>query len=158
MDEKGNVELLNIIEVMEDALDAALRIPLSNGKCVVDAERFQELLSDMRLNLPTELKQAKNLLNDRKNILYIARKEAEDTVKLAEERAKKILDQDELVRQAQAKANEIVTQAQMQAREIKKATNEFVEQRLTDIENNLLRNLSEVRDTKKALHPGKSGN
>lgn len=89
MDEKGNIELLNIIEVMEDALDAALRIPLSNGKCVVDAERFQELLSDMRLNLPTELKQAKNLLNDRKNILYIARKEAEDTVKLAEERSQK---------------------------------------------------------------------
>lgn len=158
MDEKGNIELLNIIEVMEDALDAALRIPLSNGKCVVDAERFQELLSDMRLNLPTELKQAKNLLNDRKNILYIARKEAEDTVKLAEERAKKILDQDELVRQAQARANEIVTQAQMQAREIKKATNEFVEQRLTEVENNLVKNLNEVRDTKKALRPGKTAN
>ena len=118
----------------------------------------EQMLSDMRLNLPTELKQAKNLLNDRKNILYIARKEAEDTVKLAEERAKKILDQDELVRQAQARANEIVTQAQMQAREIKKATNEFVEQRLTEVENNLVKNLNEVRDTKKALRPGKAAN
>lgn len=155
MDEKGNLELLNIIEVMEDALDAALRIPLSNGKCVIDGERFQELLNDMRLSLPTELKQAKNLLNDRKNILYIAKKEAEDTVRLAEERAKKILDQDELVREAQARANEIVTQAQMQSREIKKATNEFVEQRLTDIENNLVQNLTDIRDTKKALRPSK---
>ena len=118
----------------------------------------EQMLSDMRLNLPTELKQAKNLLNDRKNILYIARKEAEDTVKLAEERAKKILDQDELVRQAQARANEIVTQAQMQAREIKKATNEFVEQRLTEVESNLVKNLNEVRDTKKALRPGKAAN
>ena len=101
MDEKGNLELLNTIETMEDILDSAMRIPLSNGRCVIDAERFQELLSDMRLNLPTELKQAKNLLNDRKNILYIAKKEAEDTVHLAEERAKKILDQSEIMKQAQ---------------------------------------------------------
>ena len=155
MDEKGNLELLNIIETMEDMLDAALRIPLSNGKCVVDAERMQELLNDMRLNLPTELKQAKNLLNDRKNILYIAKKEAEDTVRLAEERAKKILDEDELTHQAQARANEIVTQAQMQSREIKKATNDFVEQKLVDMETNLLKNLNEVRETRKALRPGK---
>ncbi len=155
MDEKGNVELLNIIEVMEDLLDSAMRIPLSNGKCVVDAERFQELLGDMRLNLPTELKQAKNLLTDRKNILYIAKKEAEDTVRLAEERAKKIVDQDELVRQAQAKANEIMTQAQAQSREVKKAANDFVEQKLADVESSLIQNLNEIRETKKALRPVK---
>ena len=153
MDEKGNIELLNTIEIMEDLLDSAMRIPLSNGKCVVDAERFQELLGDMRLSLPTELKQAKNLLNDRRNILYIAKKEAEDTVRLAEERAKKILDQDELVRQAQAKANEIMTQAHTQAREVKRAANDFVEQKLTEVENNLIQNLNEIRETKKAIRP-----
>ncbi len=155
MDEKGNIELLNTIEIMEDLLDSAMRIPLSNGKCVVDAERFQELLGDMRLSLPTELKQAKNLLNDRRNILYIAKKEAEDTVRLAEERAKKILDQDELVRQAQAKANEIMTQAHTQAREVKRAANDFVEQKLTEVENNLIQNLNEIRETKKAIRPAK---
>lgn len=155
MDEKGNIELLNTIEIMEDLLDSAMRIPLSNGKCVVDAERFQELLGDMRLSLPTELKQAKNLLNDRRNILYIAKKEAEDTVRLAEERAKKILDQDELVRQAQAKANEIMTQAHAQAREVKRAANDFVEQKLTEVENNLIQNLNEIRETKKAIRPAK---
>lgn len=155
MDEKGNLELLNTIETMEDILDLAMRIPLSNGRCVIDAERFQELLSDMRLNLPTELKQAKNLLNDRKNILYIAKKEAEDTVHLAEERAKKILDQSEIMKQAQDKANEIITQAHMQAREIKKATNDFVEQRLADVENTLLNSLNQIRETKKALKPAK---
>lgn len=155
MDEKGNLELLNTIEIMEDLLDSAMRIPLSNGKCVVDAERFQELLGDLRLSLPTELKQAKNLLNDRRNILYIAKKEAEDTVRLAEERAKKILDQNQMVRQAQAKANEIMTQAHAQAREVKKAANDFVEQKLTDVENNLIQNLNEIRETKKALRPAK---
>ena len=155
MDEKGNIELLNTIEIMEDLLDSAMRIPLSNGKCVVDAERFQELLGDMRLSLPTELKQAKNLLNDRRNILYIAKKEAEDTVRLAEERAKKILDQDELVRQAQAKANEIMTQAHTQAREVKRAANDFVEQKLSEVENKLIQNLNEIRETKKALRPAK---
>ena len=155
MDEKGNIELLNTIEIMEDLLDSAMRIPLSNGKCVVDAERFQELLGDMRLSLPTELKQAKNLLNDRRNILYIAKKEAEDTVRLAEERAKKILDQDELVRQAQAKANEIMTQAHTQAREVKRAANDFVEQKLTEVENNLIQNLNEIRETKQAIRPAK---
>ena len=155
MDEKGNLELLNTIEIMEDLLDSAMRIPLSNGKCVVDAERFQELLGDLRLSLPTELKQAKNLLNDRRNILYIAKKEAEDTVRLAEERTKKILDQNQMVRQAQAKANEIMTQAHAQAREVKKAANDFVEQKLTDVENNLIQNLNEIRETKKALRPAK---
>ena len=60
-----------------------------------------------------------------------------------------------MVRQAQAKANEIMTQAHAQAREVKKAANDFVEQKLTDVENNLIQNLNEIRETKKALRPAK---
>lgn len=154
MDEKGNLELLNTIETMEDILDSAMRIRFPTGE-----RHWCRTLSGITKRYAAEsadeLKQAKNLLNDRKNILYIAKKEAEDTVHLAEERAKKILDQSEIMKQAQDKANEIITQAHMQAREIKKATNDFVEQRLADVENTLLNSLNQIRETKKALKPAK---
>ena len=117
----------SILLMIEDLLDGAWSIPLSGGKGAVDVDKIRDLLSQLKMHIPVEVEKAKEIVNDRKIILDDAKKEAEMTIRVAEERAKKLVDHDEVVRQAQAKANEILSTSQLQARELKKATTEYVD-------------------------------
>ena len=105
----------SILLMIEDLLDGAWSIPLSGGKGAVDVDKIRDLLSQLKMHIPVEVEKAKEIVNDRKIILDDAKKEAEMTIRVAEERAKKLVDHDEVVRQAQAKANEILSTSQLQA-------------------------------------------
>ena len=108
------MNISEILDTIDDMLDKSWGLPLSGGKCVVDVERLRDLIGDVRLNMPVEIKQAKMIVADRKQIVDDAKREAEIIIK-AEERAKAIVDHDELVKKAQVRANEINTQAQVQS-------------------------------------------
>lgn len=141
-------ENLNLID---DILDGAWSIPLSGGRCAVDVDKVRDALEDIRLNLPTEIKQAKLIVTDRKTIIDDARKEADSIIKIAEERAKKLVETSEIVKQSQERAKEIITQTNAQNRELKRATNEFIENSLKESEDILASALQEIRTTRQAL-------
>ena len=61
-----NIE--EILDVLDELLDKAWSLPLTGGRCVVDAERVRELIDDIRLNMPTEIKQAKAIVADRRDV------------------------------------------------------------------------------------------
>ena len=75
-----NIE--EILDLLDELLDRSWNLPLSGGRCVVDAEKVRDLLDDVRLNMPTEIKQAKAIVADRTEILAVARKEAENKAKM----------------------------------------------------------------------------
>ena len=99
-----NIE--EILDALEDMLEEAWSIPLSGNKCVVDANKIKQYLEDIRLNMPNEIKQAKLIVNDRSDIIQQSEKQAEATIRKAEERAKALVAQEEIVKQAQEKAKE----------------------------------------------------
>ena len=144
-----NIE--DILDLLDDMIDRAWSLPLTGGRCVVDAEKVRELLDDMRLNLPTEIKQAKAIVADRTEIVTVAKREAETIVRRAEERAKALVAQEEITRQAQAQASEILSQAQMKSKEMKAAANDFVDNILKQTEETLTGSLTEVKNTRKAI-------
>mgnify|MGYP002530507953 CR=1 FL=1 len=144
-----NIE--DILDLLDDMIDRAWSLPLTGGRCVVDAEKVRELLDDMRLNLPTEIKQAKAIVADRTEIVTVAKREAETIVRRAEERAKALVAQEEITRQAQAQASEILSQAQMKSKEMKAAANDFVDSILKQTEETLAGSLTEVKNTRKAI-------
>ena len=76
-------------------------------------------------------------------------------IRVAEERAKKLTDQNEIVKQAQAKANEILSNSQLQARELKKATSDYVDAMLRTSEEQLSKNLNELRSKRQAIKVNK---
>ena len=149
------MNISEILDTIDDMLDKAWGLPLSGGKCVVDVERLRDLIGDVRLNMPVEIKQAKMIVADRKQIVDDAKREAEIIIQKAEERAKAIVDHDELVKQAQIRANEINTQAQVQSRELKRATNDFVDQSLQEIEALLAKNMQEIKAARIAVRKPK---
>ncbi|MDF2568275.1 MAG: hypothetical protein K0R90_1731, partial [Oscillospiraceae bacterium] len=141
------MNITDILDTMDELLDKAWGLPLSGGKCVIDVEQLHELLGDIRLNMPAEIKQAKLIVQDRKQIIEDANAEAEIIVRQAQERAKRMVNQEEIIKQAQTKANEMVSQAQSQSRELKKATNTFVDGMLKQMEEQLAKDLAEIKET-----------
>lgn len=109
-----DVLLNNLDEVIENSMN----LPLSGGRCIVDADRIREIIDDIRLQMPNEIKQAKAVVSDRNEILSMAKREAEGLIRKAEERAKALVEQDTIVRQANSKALAILNEANQKANDI----------------------------------------
>ncbi|MEG2295846.1 MAG: ATPase [Oscillospiraceae bacterium] len=140
-----------ILNHMEDVIDASWNFPMMNGKCIVDAETLRDMLDDIRRNLPREIKQSNAIVSDRAAIISDAKKEYEAIVKKAEERARVLISQEEVVKQAHTKANEIMNNAQRQAKDVRNAAQDFSDNVLRQAEESLSRSLGDVRGTRQAL-------
>lgn len=153
-----NIE--DILEQLDDMLDAAWAMPLSGGKVVVDGDKVRELLDSVRANLPSEIRQARAIVNDRTEIVNTAKKEAEGIIRNAEERRNQILSHEEIVVQAQERANEIHAQTQKRARDMRRTAQEYAEEVLRRTEETLTQQVSQVRQARVSLRssnkPGES--
>lgn len=139
------------LEAMDDILDKSMQVPFSGKKGLVDVDSLRELIEDIRLNMPTEINQAKKLVSDRKIIISDAKQEADRIIKKAEERAGRLVSQQEITRQASEKANEIILNAQTKYNELRTSTNEYLDNMLTRVEELLTKDIVDVKKAKAAL-------
>lgn len=143
-----------ILNDLDELLDKAWSLPLSGGRCVVDADKVRDLIDDIRMNLPTEIKQAQSIVSDRNEILAIAKKEGEQIVRKAEERAKALVAQEEIIKASHTKAQDIMTQTQNKSREMRQAAQDFSDDVLRMSEETLAKALSDLKATRQALRSG----
>ena len=149
-----NIE--EILDMLDELLDKSWTLPLTNGRTIVDDEKVRDLLNDIRLNLPAEMKQAKAIVADRAEILANARREADSVVRKAEDRARTMIAQETVVKQAQQKANEILAQANQKSKELRTASQEYSDDLLRQAEETMSKLLSDVRTTRQMIrNPGK---
>ena len=132
-----------LLDLMEETLEDATGLPFAGGKRVVDIDKLQDIIDEVRLNLPTEVRQARAIVNDRADIVADAKREAEALVRKAEERARILVGEQEIVKAAQQRAAEIVGGAQTQAREMRTTVTEYCENMLRVTEEQLARNAAE---------------
>lgn len=140
-----------ILDMMDDLLDEAASVPFSAKKSIIDSDKMRNCINDLRLNLPDEIRNAKNIVRDRQEIVGDANKEAEQIVRRAEERAKMIISNDEITKAAKQHGIEILNQAQSKAKEIKNAANKYIDDILLQSEECLQANLADVRKTRQAV-------
>ena len=146
-----------LLEQIDDMLDKAWSFPLSGGKCMGEAERLRNIVDDIRGNMPSEIRQAKAIVADRADIIATAKREAEGIVRNAEERARRLVAQEEVVKQAQQKADEMLGQVQMKTREMRRGANDFAEDVLKRTEETLAHHLTEIRQARQVLrNPAKA--
>jgi len=136
---------------MDEHLERSLSLPFSGGRCVVDVEKLQALVDDMRMNLPTEIMQAKAIAADRVEILATAKREADQLMRRTEEHAKKLIEREVIVKQAKTKANDIMTQAGVQSRELRNGAQNFSDDTLRKAEESLSKSVAEIRAARQAL-------
>ncbi|MEG0229290.1 MAG: hypothetical protein RR447_02790 [Algoriella sp.] len=140
-----------ILDVMDEFLEKSWSVPLSGGKCMVDIEKLRQMIDDIRLNLPSEIKQAKMIASDRKDIITNARKEADDIIKKAENRARILIDENEITIIAKKQANDMVAMAQQKSTEMKKAAMEYSDNVMKITEDCLMENLKNVKQAKEVV-------
>lgn len=137
-----------ILEMMDDLIDKSVTVPFSNKKCMIDADKLREYIDNIRYNLPTEIKRAKEMVADRTEIITDANSKAEDIIKEAEERAKILVSESEIVKQAQEAANDLTTQAKNMDQSIRHAMTDRLDSTLSEAEKALQKALNDI----KAMH------
>ena len=144
------MEIFTILESIEDILEKSKGVPFSN-KVLVDKEEILEQISELRLKLPEELKQAKWIKEERQRILVEAQKEADDIVKEAENRIISMIDEHEITKKAYEKKAEIMETANEMSREISKGTKDYADNVLNGIEGALQDALKIIQNNRNEL-------
>lgn len=144
------MEIFTLLENLEELLDSGAKVPFSN-KVLVDREELAEILENIRLKLPDELKQAKWVKEERQRIISDAQKEADSIIKETETRIISLVDDHEITRQALAQKEEIIESADKIAREISMGTREYADALLGRLEEILQETLGVIHNNRKEL-------
>lgn len=146
-----NMNVEQMLDLIEETLDEGASIPLSGGKHLVDVDKIRDYLDDVRLNLPGELRQARSIVSDRSQILGEATAQAEAIVKKAEERARILVGEQEVVKMAQKQAAEIVAAAQGEARTMRQTVTDYCENMLKTTEETMAANAAQIKTVRANL-------
>ena len=144
------MEIFTLLEALEDMLDKSRGIPFSN-KCITDKEEILDIIKEIRIKLPDELKQAKWIKEERQRILVEAQNEADEIIKEAENRIISMIDEHEITKKAYEKKVEIIETANEMSREIKSGTEEYADSVLAGIEVALEDALKIIKNNRKEL-------
>ena len=123
--------LTTLYEMVQDAWS----LPLGADKCVLERDKVLDLLDEISNQLPGELKQAKTIVESRNDVITNAKREAENILKQAEQRAQK--EADDLMKNAQAKI-----------KELRQVTNDYVDDSMKRTEEAIAQALSEIRESR----------
>lgn len=149
--ERGkNMEIFTLLETLEDILERSKSVPFTE-KAIVDKEEVLEIIKDIRLKLPDELKQAKWIKEERGRILQEAQKEADDIVREAENRIISMIDEHEITRKAYEQKAEIIETANEMSREITKGTKDYADEILENLENAIHNINSSINEALKTI-------
>lgn len=145
------MELLELLEQIEEIMENGINVPLSGGKCLVDRESILELVQEIRLKLPDDLKMAKRITEDKQRVLAEAQQEAENIIKNAESRIAALVDENEITKKAYEQAEVIISNAKKNAREIRLGTREYADGVLSKVEEILEETLDVIKINRQEL-------
>lgn len=137
-----NVEAL--IDELEETIEKGFKLPLTN-KLIVEYDKVKELIDEIKLAMPQEIRQAQTLVKERSVILEDAKKEAEAILKVADDKQRAMLNQNEIVRQAKLRAKEAKSEAEDRCRQLKNNANKYIEDSLKLADEILASNLNDLR-------------
>ena len=130
------MDILELISELEEKIDSSLEIPLIK-KAFVNKEELMNLVGDISLQLPDEVRMAKSIAEDRTRILADAQKQADLIIKNAEQKIISMVDEHEITKRANEQANEIIAKAQKNARDIRIGTLDYSDNLLSQLDNTL---------------------
>lgn len=107
-----------IIEEIEEYVDSCKFQPLSTTKIIVNKDQIDELLRELRMKTPDEIKRYQKIIANKDAILADAQAKADSMIEEAQIHTNELVSEHEIMQQAYAQANEIVTAATDQAQEI----------------------------------------
>jgi CRISPR/Cas system-associated exonuclease Cas4 (RecB family) len=144
------MDILHLVDRLESLLTQSHLIPLTVYR-LVDEDRALELIDQMRISIPDEIKKAKRIHQERDRIIAQAHEESSRLVELAQKEAAELVERDAISTAAERRAQTIIERAQRESLTIKLESDEYVMQVLSELEAHLMRSLTVVQNGLKKL-------
>jgi F0F1-type ATP synthase membrane subunit b/b' len=144
------MDILHLVDRLEELFNESRPLWLTHS-VIVDEDRMLDLIDQMRVAIPEEIKKAQQIIAQRDRILAQAKEEANRTLALARDKAEKSLEDDELIMAASSQANQIVERAQQEAALQQREADQYILESLGKLEMDLDQLLSQVRNGITAL-------
>ncbi len=138
----------DIIGALYDMVQDARSMPLAADKCILERDRVLDMLDEIIAQLPGELKQSRTIVESRNELISQARREAENILSEAREKAKQMVTREAIYAEAKKRSEDLVGQTQNKINQLRKAGNEYMDESLRQTEEVISKALSEVRETR----------
>jgi len=139
------MDILHLVDRLEELFNNSRPIPLTHT-VLVDEDRMLEIIDQMRIAIPDEVKKAQQILAQRDRVLAQAQEEANRTVKLAKDKGEDIISRDAIVEGAQERGEQIIAQARAETEAIRLEADEYVIESLAALEAELDRLIGQARN------------
>jgi hypothetical protein len=139
------MDILHLVDRLEELLNQSRPFPFTHN-VIVDEERMLQLIDEMRVTIPEEIKKAQQVLAQRDRVLAQAQEEANRTIAIAREKSDQLVERDSIVQAAQARADQVMVQARGEAERTRKEADAYVLEQLTHLEVELDRIVTQVRN------------
>ncbi len=141
-----NIE--DVISTLYDMVQDARALPLAADKCIVERDKVLDMLDEIIAQLPVELKKARTIVESRNELIGQARREAENLLTQAQEKADQMVKEEAIYQEAKRQCQEMILQTQSRMAEIRKASNDYMDDALRRTEEAIALSLDDVRDTR----------
>ena len=138
----------DIISALYDMVQDARAVPLAADKCIVERDKVLDMLDEIIAQLPVELKQARTIVESRNELIGQARREAELLVRQATEKAEAMITEEAIYQETKRKCQEMVEQTQSRMAQLRKVSNDYMDDALRRTEEAIALSLEDVRDTR----------
>lgn len=139
------MDILHLIDRLEELLNESRPFPFTHN-VIIDEDRVLDLIDQMRVAIPEEVKKAQQLLAQRDRILAQAQEEANRTLAIAREKSDQLVERDAIAQAAQSRAEQIINQARSEIETIRRDADAYALDVLTRLEMELDRSLNQVRN------------
>ena len=141
-----NIE--DIISALYEMVQDARALPLGADKCILERDKILDMLDEITAQLPVELKQARTIVESRNELIGQARREAEGLINQAKEQSEKLVAEQTIYQEAKRQCKEMVLKTKTRMAELRKASNDYMDDALRRTEEAVSMSLEDVRDTR----------
>ncbi len=149
-----NNDIIELLDVLYGMVTEAWSVPLGNDKCIIEREKAIEIINEIKTNLPTAIAEAQRLVAARDEFIGNAKREAEALRKNAEEKARSMVEEQEIVRVARARSAEMIASAEARSRDLWRVASEYVDDIMRQTEESLSTALSTVKTAHGSFRAG----
>jgi cell division septum initiation protein DivIVA len=139
------MDILHLVDRLEEILNQSRPFPFTHN-VIVDEDKILDLIDQMRVAIPEEVKKSQQVLAQRDRILAQAQEEANRTLSIAREKSDQLVERDSIAQASQSRADQVVAQARVEGERIRREADEYVVDTLMRLEVELDRSLSQVRN------------
>lgn len=150
------MDIMQLVDELESVIGKSFRIPFT-ANILVNEDSLYDILDQMRVSIPQEIKEARRTEAERDRILARAKEESDRLVNMAKEKIMTAVDDHEIIEAAKTHAKETINKAEQDAWQLKVDSHNYVAENLSNLEEHLLKLLTTVRNGLKQVEESRPG-